>query len=755
MKGSRNTNKRLFTQTMQEKLAITVLVITLALFALVMVLYNLVKNKQEDYNQIVLDHQNYSSQVIPYRRGEIMDRNGTYLAANEQVYNLILDPKVILSNKDKYLATTVSVLNQTFGYDTGELTRLIEDNPKKSYINYEKQLTQDQKEAFEANTKAAETAAAEQKLDNKVAGVWFEPQYKRVYPYGDLASTVIGFSYENGAKGMNGIEQYYNDDLIGINGREYGYLNEETNLERVIKEAENGSTVVSTIDINIQKIAEKYIDEWESGIGSKMSAAIVMNPQNGEILAMATKNRYDLNDPRNIDGKFTDEEIRTFGKKEAVDDYKRKNRDKGLTITEEEVSKYYTDEEIYSLGQQVAWNTMWRNFCVSDSYEPGSPSKIFTVAAAMEEGFINGSETLECGGVLEVGGHQIHCVNRYGHGPLTITESLMQSCNVVMMRLAAMTGGENFAKYQHIFGFGQKTNIDLPGEADTSALIFPAEEMRSSNLATNSFGQNYNCTMIQMAAAFASAINGGNYYEPHIVKQILNEEGAVEKKIEPVLVRETVSENTSAFLKQALEKTVSEGTGSAAQVAGYEVGGKTGTAEKYPRSAKNYLVSFVGFAPADNPQVMVYVVIDTPNLPGKEQDHSSFATQVVQKILTDSLPYLNVFPTTDIETVPEELQNQLPEEDGIVNEETEGSTEPETEAKVYETDEYIVGEEESEAELPGSPAGIEEVETLPEPSEGTEETSEEETLSETVKETSEKPSESSPPESSSSQNAQE
>ena len=213
MKGSRNTNKRLFTQTMQEKLAITVLVITLALFALVMVLYNLVKNKQEDYNQIVLDHQNYSSQVIPYRRGEIMDRNGTYLAVNEQVYNLILDPKVILS---------VSVLSQTFGYDTGELTRLIEDNPKKSYINYEKQLTQDQKEAFEANTKAAETAAAEQKLDNKVAGVWFEPQYKRVYPYGDLASTVIGFSYENGAKGMNGIEQYYNDDLIGINGRERG-----------------------------------------------------------------------------------------------------------------------------------------------------------------------------------------------------------------------------------------------------------------------------------------------------------------------------------------------------------------------------------------------------------------------------------------------------------------------------------------------------------------------------------------------------
>ncbi|MCI8830933.1 MAG: penicillin-binding protein 2, partial [Lachnospiraceae bacterium] len=488
MKASRNTNKRVFTKTMQEKLAITVLVITLALFALVMVLYNLIKHNQEDYNQIVLDHQNYSSQILPYRRGEIMDRNGTYLAVSEQVYNLIIDPKVILSDKDKYLTTTVSVLSQTFGYNTEELIKLINENGAKSYINYEKQITQEQKEAFEANSEAAQGTSSKQ----KVAGVWFEPQYKRVYPYGTLASTVIGFSYDNGDKGMNGIEQYYNDQLTGINGREYGYLNEETNLERVIKEAENGRTIVSTIDINLQKIAEKYIDEWEAGIGSKMSAAIVMNPQNGEILAMATKNRYDLNDPRNLEGQFTDEEIRAMGRLEAVDDYKRKNRDRDLTITEEEVSQHYSEEEIYSLGQQVAWNKIWRNFCVSDSFEPGSPSKIFTVAAAMEEGYITGNESIECEGVLEVGGHQIHCVNRNGHGSLTITESLMESCNVVMMRLASMTGGRRFSKYQEIFGFGQKTNIDLPGEADTSTLIYQADQMRSSNLATNSFGQNFN-----------------------------------------------------------------------------------------------------------------------------------------------------------------------------------------------------------------------------------------------------------------------
>lgn len=711
MKASRNTNKRVFTKTMQEKLAITVLVITLALFALVMVLYNLIKHNQEDYNQIVLDHQNYSSQILPYRRGEIMDRNGTYLAVSEQVYNLIIDPKVILSDKDKYLTTTVSVLSQTFGYNTEELIKLINENEAKSYINYEKQITQEQKEAFEANSEAAQGTSSKQ----KVAGVWFEPQYKRVYPYGALASTVIGFSYDNGAKGMNGIEQYYNDQLTGINGREYGYLNEETNLERVIKAAENGRTIVSTIDINLQKIAEKYIDEWEAGIGSKMSAAIVMNPQNGEILAMATKNRYDLNDPRNLEGQFTDEEIRAMGRLEAVDDYKRKNRDRDLTITEEEVSQHYSEEEIYSLGQQVAWNKIWRNFCVSDSFEPGSPSKIFTVAAAMEEGYITGNESIECEGVLEVGGHQIHCVNRNGHGSLTITESLMESCNVVMMRLASMTGGRRFSKYQEIFGFGQKTNIDLPGEADTSTLIYQADQMRSSNLATNSFGQNFNCTMVQMAAAFASVINGGNYYEPHVVKQILNDQGSVVKKIEPVLVRETVSEGTAAFLKTALEKTVSEGTGKAAQVEGYAVGGKTGTAEKYPRSAENYLVSFIGFAPADNPQIMVYVAIDTPNLPGKEQAHSSFATQIVQKILTESLPYLNIFPVTDTEQLPEELREQLPEEDGILDQETGtvDQTEPETEPRVYATDEYIVGEAEGEEALPGFPAGSEELD-LPE-----------------------------------------
>ncbi len=702
---------------MQEKLAITILVITLALFALVMVLYDIIKNNQESYNQIVLDHQNYSSTVLPYRRGEIVDRNGTYLAVNEQVYNLILDPRVILSEEEKYLDITVSVLNQTFGYDTGEITNLIKENPTKAYINYQKEITQEQKEAFEAATAAAEEAAAQNGLDQEVAGVWFETQYKRVYPYNSLACSVIGFASNDG-RGIGGIEQAYNEELTGTNGREYGYLNEETTLERVIKEAENGHTVVSTIDVNIQKIVEKYLDEWEAGTGSNMSAAIVMNPQNGEILGMATKNRYDLNNPRDLEGRYSDAEIRELGIQEAIDDFARKHREEGLTITEDEVSDHYTDAEINSLGQQVAWNQVWRNFCVSDTYEPGSTAKIFTVAAAMEEGIINGSETFECGGVLTVGGHDIHCVNRYGHGLLTVTESLMESCNVVMMRIASMTGGEKFSKYQEIFGFGQKTNIDLPGEADTSNLIYHEEDMRSSNLATNSFGQNFNCTMVQMAAAFASVINGGSYYEPHVVRQILDENGSVVKQIEPTLVRETVSENTAAYIRNALELTVSEGTGSAAQIAGYEIGGKTGTAEKYPRSAKNYVVSFMGFAPADNPQVLVYVVIDTPHLPpGPEQAHSTFATQVAQKILTESLPYLNIFPTVEVEDAPEELLEQLPEEDGIVSE-TEPETETEAPTREYATDEYIIGEEEVVEELPGSPAGVTPEETLETSAEG-------------------------------------
>ena len=622
--------------SMKEKLAVTVLVTTLALFGLVVVLYRMIKDKNEDYTQIVLNqHSSYDSRTIPYRRGDIVDRNGTYLATSEKVYNLILDPNQINQDKENYLEPTVSALCEVFGYDRADILATISANENSYYVPYEKQISADKKEEFETKKKELNDAYAKSKEDSgkKIKGVWFEDEYRRFYPYNTLACNVVGFSYDNGKQGSGGIEQYYNDQLTGTNGREYGYLDDEFNMEKVIKSAENGNTIVSTIDVNIQRIVEKYIDEWMSGIGSKTAAVIAMDPRNGEILAMSSNRRFDLNNPRDLSYAYSQDEISAM-----------------------------TDE-----GRMDAWNQMWRNFCVNDTYEPGSPAKPMT-------GVISQNDTFLCDGGQDIGGYRIKCSNIYGHGILTLEQSLMKSCNDAMMQIAAKLGVQRFAKYQKLFGMGQKTGIDLPGEA--YGLIYNADNMGPTDLAVNSFGQSYNSTMIQMAAAFASVINGGSYYEPHVVKQILNDQGSVVKKIEPNLVRETVSQSTSDFIRHALFMTVDdeEGTGKAGRVAGYKVGGKTGTAEKLPRSAHNYLVSFCGFAPADDPQLLVYVVIDTPNLPGKEQAHSTFATGVFQKIMAEALPYLNVFPDTDTMTEDAGLTDQS---EGITNN-NEGGLEPGT-----------------------------------------------------------------------------
>lgn len=695
-KKNKKNSPRLFVTYMQEKLAVTVMVITLALFALIVVLYQLIKNNQEDYSKIVLSQQSYDSRVIPYRRGDIVDRNGTYLATSEKVYNLILDPVQINSAPERYLEPTVQALSEVFGYDVGELRSIIEERADSAYVRYERRLPHEQKKAFEELKEKRNAAFKEAESKQRVWGVWFEDEYQRVYPLNSLACDVIGFSTADGSSGMGGIEQFYNDQLIGVNGREYGYLNEETNLERVIKPAGNGNTIVSTIDVNIQQIAEKYIAEWEETTGSNMSAALVMNPQNGEILAMADKVRFDLNNPRDLNGRYTSAEIRELGIQAAIDDYDQKHKNEPK-LTEAQVRNHYSDEEIETLGSLTAWNQIWRNFCVSDTYEPGSPQKIFTVAAALEEGVLEGSESFMCDGHQLVGGHDIHCVNRNGHGSLTVEESLMQSCNDALMQIAFMVGKERFVKYQEIFGFGRKTGIDLPGEADAAALMYHVDNMDPASLATNAFGQNYNCTMVQMAAAYASVINGGSYYEPHVVRQVLNEQGSLVKKIDPRLVRETVSESTSAFIRKALFRTVNEATGRAAKVEGYEVGGKTGTAQKIPRADRDYLVSFIGFAPVNDPQVLVYVIVDVPHVEKSQQPHSSYAANIVQKILKDSLPYLNVFPATELE-VSEEIEELLPQEEGIsggenlIPEETQEETEPET--KVYDSEEYVTPEDE-------------------------------------------------------------
>ena len=630
MKTSRNTKesrehrapkKKILKRYMQEKLAVTVIVIMLALLALIGVLYHIIDVNNEDYTKVVLTQRsNFDSRTIPYRRGDIVDRNGTYLATSEKVYNVIIDASQIFHDEKteaNYLDTTVDALVQCFGYDRAELLETLKEQKTSPYIRYERRISYDKKEEFENLADEINSANIKAKSKARVYGVWFEEEYKRLYPYNSLACNVIGFASSDGTTGSGGIEQYYNDMLTGNNGREYGYLNDESNKEVVIKPAQNGYKVVSTIDANVQTMVENRIAQWQAETGSEHIGIIVMDPNNGEILAMADEKNYDLNNPRDLSSRYTEAQLAEMTDEEKVD----------------------------------AMSQMWRNFCVSDTFEPGSPSKVLTVATALEENAINPNSYFYCDGYQQVSVFKIKCTaySKGGHGELSLTETIMQSCNDAMMQIAALTGKENFYKYQAMFNLGSKTGIDLPGEESASSLVYRLETTEPSALATNAFGQNYNCTMVQMAAAFASCINGGYYYEPHVVKQIINENGSVVQKNDGVLVRETVSDSTSRFLRNALLMTVEKGTGSAAKVEGYSIGGKTGTAEKVGRNHQDYVVSFCGIAPTDDPKVLVYVVIDEPHV--EDQAHSTFASKVFSQVMGDILPYLNVFPTGDVQVV--------------------------------------------------------------------------------------------------------
>ena len=711
MRISRNTEeeeKRKRRQTkilpfyMQEKLMVGFVFLILLFAVLSSVIFGMVRKNSEEYSRIVLGQRQsgYGSRSIQARRGDILDRNGTILATSEKVYNLIVDPRAITSRSDdRYEKAVVDALREYFKGDerVDTVSSLLEEQKKLStgkksaYFKFKEDMSFDEKDAFQKFMD--EKNAAYRKNGNKyeIKGLSFEDKYKRSYPYKELACNVIGFSSQDNSGGTGGVEQYYNNDLIGTNGREYGYLDSDTKLQSVIREASDGDSIVTTLNFNIQRTAEKYLQEWQKeDVGSKMAAAIVMNPKNGEILAMASTNQFDLNHPRELDKTlYPDALLNEYGKKEAIAKYKREHD--GKEISEDALSTVYTPEEISSLGAQVAWNQMWRNVAVSDTYEPGSTAKPFTIAGALEENAIVPSTQFTCDGYIKIsdGVHTwtIRCHKRDGHGTLDAEQALMQSCNVYLMDTAFQEGAENFVKYQHIFGFGEKTGIDLPGEADTKDLIYTADTLGKTSLATNSFGQNYNVSMIQMAAGFSSIVNGGSYYKPHVVKQILNANGTVIKDVEPELVRVTNSKSTSDFLKEALYQTVEQGTGRPAKIQGYHVGGKTGTAQKLPRSEKDYLVSFCGFAPVEDPELLVYVIVDTPNLEGEAQASASFATKIEQKIMKDALQFLNIPPQG--ETDPEDSLNKNLEEEKKENAKEADKAEGNSEDEKQDSDEEV------------------------------------------------------------------
>ena len=749
-KRNQQNGSNRFTQKMSIKLAVLFVMILVAFAFLGIRLFIINRDNGDKYKKRVLSQQAYDSVTIPAKRGDIVDRNNTKLAVSQKVYNVCIDPKTLNKDDGAYLESTITALYSStieFTYTKDELRSYILANPDSQY-------------RVIAKKQGYETVSDIMNMVNNPSmypdfkGVWLEDTYVRQYPYNSLACDVIGF-VQGDNEGAYGLEEFYNSTLVGTNGREFGYLNDDENLERTLKPAQDGKTLVTSIDVNIQSIVEKNIlafneehrNEAREGAGSSNTGVIIMDPNNGEVLAMASYPTFNLNDPRNTDNldikveldpekfglmngildgntdisEMDDSEIaetvrklaeENRGTEEASDTPDEQQGNTSESTENQGVEDDSSDIEInvgnneenadadsadpyagltyaeaydkaYEEAKMEALNSLWKNFCINSTYEPGSTMKPFTMAAGLEEGILKGDESYVCNGVTEVGGHEIHCSNRLGHGTLTFSGALEQSCNVAFMKIGTTIGKTIFMKYNQLFNFGLKTNIDLTGEALTNSLVFDINTMTPTDLAISSFGQGFNVTMIQMATGFCSLINGGYYYKPHIVTKVLDSAGTTVETVEPRVLKQTVSEETSEKIRELCVSVVDNGTGKSARPAGYRIGGKTGTAEKYPRGTENYVISFMSFAPAENPQIVCYVVIDEPNVGYQAQ--SKYAAVLCKDILTEVLPYMGIFQTEELtEKEAEELAQKQQEF-------STGSSGTETEEEV--TGEIIVDAE--------------------------------------------------------------
>lgn len=569
--------------------------------------------------------QKFENDVLPAKRGNIYDRNGNILATSNKVYNVILDCKTVNSDPE-YAEPTIRALKAILGIDEEKVRSLLSDS-RTSQSQYQillKQLSMDKKKEFEAYTTVEEDSPlsdAEKKERGNVKGVWFEEDYLRSYPFKSLACDTIGFTLARDVADV-GIESYYNSTLMGADGRQYGYFNSQSDVEQTIIEPVDGKNIVTTLDVGIQQIVEKYVNGFKKKMGAKNIGVVVQDPNTGEILAMDAGDRYDLNDPRDLSSLYSEEEIKAMNDEETV----------------------------------TALNAMWNNFCVTDAFEPGSVVKPIVMAGALEKGSIAEEDNFVCDGGQAFGANNntfIKCaVYPDSHGTEDLMHVIANSCNDGMMQIAEKMGAEQFIKAQSLFNFGSRTGIDLPNEG--SGIIHTMDTMGETELACSAFGQGYTCTMLQEINAMSSVINGGYYYQPHLVKEIQDSNGSTVKTVEPVLLKQTISSEISAAIRSYMEDSVIEGTSRHSKVQGYSSGGKTGTAEKFPRGNKKYLVSFITFAPVEEPQVIVYVVVDEPN--AEEQADSKYPQYIAQGILSELLPYLNIEPDEAEEGVVPETE---------------------------------------------------------------------------------------------------
>ena len=632
-RGRKTKKERRFTKMMQKKLLASFAFVLLLLVALLVRIAAISATRGNRYAKKVLSQQSYDSRSIPARRGEIQDRNSIILARSDRYYNVVLDCWAVNQNED-YLEPTVDALEKIIGIDQQKSRDVIlsEKTSESRYQVIEKNITADVKKEFERYARGADLdmkdlgrdayyEAMNERAD--IQGVWFEEKYIRTYPYDALASKVVGFSNAIDV-GTTGVENYYNDLLNGTAGREFGYLNDNSEFERTTIEPEHGKTLRLTLDMNIQEILQEkidafdktYGDEQHNGKGAKNVGVIAMDPNTGEILGMATNREYNLNDPSDLTTEgYSGAEIK------SMDD------------------KTYVNE----------LNTKWENFCVSEGYEPGSVFKPITVASALETGSVHDGDSYVCNGSLFITDTTIKCDNIYGHGDETLEYAIVNSCNVALMTIGMQMGITNFINYQQAFGFGSPTGIDLPNE--NAGVVYNRETMHEVELATCTFGQGFTINMVQEASAFSAVVNGGYYYQPHVVGQILSADGTSVETVEPLLLRQPVSTSVSKLVRRYLNTAVREGTGRKSQVPGYRTGGKTGTAEKIdPRDGTrwkgHYVVSFIGAAPIDDPKVVLYVVIDEPNV--AEQADSTYPQVLFRQIATELFPYMGIYPTEPV-----------------------------------------------------------------------------------------------------------
>ena len=597
-------------RVIQSRSFILMLVMGVLLFVVLFFkLYQLQIGRHDELQKKAINQQ-VRSTVVTASRGTIYDASGNILAISSTAETVFLDPNAIdkaLSDTEKPVAWTRELIAQRLGEILGISEDSILEKMERTYSQYEVlKLRVDEDVANEVRSFINEYS---------VKGIYLSPDAKRYYPYGTLASQVIGFVGTDNT-GLYGLEAQYEDQLEGQTGLVVTARDNAGNDLLYEYEqyhaAQNGSNLVLTLDATVQYYLEKGIEEMLDQFDAKNGATgIVMNAKTGGILAMASYPNYDLNDASTV-------------------------QDARLRAAIEDGSASLSEMQL----------RQWRNKALNDTYEPGSTFKILTLAAALEEGVINKNTTVNCSGFVTISGQTIHCSNKAGHGLQTLVQTVGNSCNPAFISYGLKLGNTAFYEYMRSFGLMEGTGIDLSGEAD-SIFADPAS-FTQLDLACYAFGQNFNVTPIALITAQAACVNGGYLRTPYLVERITDSNGSVTYQHDSTPIRQVVSEETSATVRECLEYVVASGTGKNGQVAGYRVGGKTGTADK--GQTGDVVVSFLCFAPADDPQVIMLLTLDTPSRStGTYVSGGNMVAPTASSIMSEVLPYLGVEPSYSAE----------------------------------------------------------------------------------------------------------